>query len=273
MERIQKALEKARQQRSTNARDENLIPRAEARVESSEQPDHSEITYSQTRIVPTSQDRLRENRVVANIKDHPQADVFRVLRTKVLHRIRREGIKSIGITSPTKGSGKSMIASNLAVSLSMEMNHTVMLVDLDLRRPSLHEYFELESERGLTTFLQQGAELPELLFNPGIDRLVILPAGKTVPHSSELLSTPRMGSLVKDITGRYSKRVVIFDLPPLLHLDDALAFLPQVESTLLVVEEGVNTPAEVNQSLHLLEDSHFLGTVLNKAQRVKQSPY
>lgn len=232
-----------------------------------------EISYSQTRVVLPSLKRLRENRVVADVKEHPQADLFRVLRTKILHKLRKGGIKSIGITSPSKGSGKSMIAANLAVSLSMEVNHTVMLVDLDLRRPSLHDYFDFKPEKGLSDHLLDGAELAGLLINPGIERLVLLPAGRPVPSSSELLSTPRMANLVKDITSRYPERIILFDLPPLLHLDDALAFLPQVQSTLLVVEEGVDTPADVSQCLHLLEGTTLLGTVLNKARHVKYSPY
>lgn len=287
MERIQKALKKAREQREELARGQRLepargrfvelaadpqtAPRSEAPA--ADQPDPEEITYSQTQVVLPSLKRLRENRVVADIKEHPQADLFRVLRTKVLQKLRKQEVKSIGITSPDKGSGKSMIAANLAVSLSMEKNHTVMLVDLDLRRPSLNEYFDFKMKKGLVDHLMEGDDLSGLLVNPGIEGLVLLPAGKPVPGSSELLSTPRMANLVKDITGRYADRVILFDLPPLLHLDDALAFLPQVQSTLLVVEEGVDTPAVVSQCLHLLESSKLLGTVLNKSRHVKFSPY
>ncbi len=273
MERIQKALEKAREQRSKLTQDESKKTVSSISPAISTESSHTEITYSKTKIVSTSPGRLVENRVVANIKDHPQADVFRILRTKVLHQTRSKGIRSIGITSPTKGSGKSMIATNLAVSLSMEMNHTVMLVDLDLRRGSLHKYFDFQPDSGLSDYILDGVELSELLINPGIDRLVVLPAGKAVTQSSELLSTPRMVNLVADITSRYSERVVLFDLPPLLHLDDALAFLPQVQSVLLVVEEGSDTPLEVKQSLHLLEGANLLGTVLNKATHLQQSPY
>jgi Mrp family chromosome partitioning ATPase len=82
-----------------------------------------------------------------------------------------------------------------------------------------------------------------------------------------------MSHLVKDIRDRYTSRIIIFDLPPLLHIDDALTFLPQVQSSLLVVEDGVNTPGEIKQCLHLLENSNLLGTVYNKAHRVSQSPY
>ncbi|MCP4285470.1 MAG: P-loop NTPase [Gammaproteobacteria bacterium] len=233
----------------------------------------SDIEYSQTRKVEISADTLESNRVIAGIKDHPQSDLFRVLRTKILHRMRVDKINSLAITSPTKGAGKSMVSANLAVSLAMEANQTVMLVDLDLRKPSIGKYFGVDAQQGVTDYLLEGVELPGLLFQPGIDRLVILPAGNPVPQSSELLSTPRMSHLVEDITNRYATRIVLFDLPPLLHLDDALIFLPQVKSSLLVLEEDVNTPAEIEQSLMLLEKSNMLGTVYNKARLTKHLPY
>jgi capsular exopolysaccharide synthesis family protein len=233
----------------------------------------SDIQYSQTRRVDVSAEKMESNRLIAGIKDHPQSDLFRVLRTKILHRMRVEGITSLAVTSPTKGAGKSMVSANLAVSLAMEANQTVMLVDLDLRKPAISRYFGIEAQQGVADYLIDSAELPGLLVHPGIERLVLLPAGNPVPQSSELLSTPRMSHLVEDITNRYASRIVLFDLPPLLHLDDALIFLPQVQSSILVVEEGVNTAAEVEQSLMLLEKSNLLGTVYNKARQTKHLPY
>jgi capsular exopolysaccharide synthesis family protein len=274
MERIQQALNKAREQRKQVAASQ-LPPLGKVAERpapgSSSVPDS--IEYSQTSTVSISEEVLERNRIVAALKDHPYRDLFRVLRTKILHRMKKQGINSLAITSPAKGSGKSTIAANLAVSIAMEMNYTVMLVDLDLRNPFIHHYFGFEPEKGLSDYLLEGAELSGLLIHPGIERLVILPAGTPVPQSSELLATPRMANLMADITTRYAKRIILFDLPPLLHMDDALTFLPQVESCLLVVEEGGNSPAEIEQSLHLLENSNLLGTVYNKAQQTNHSPY
>ena len=276
MERIQKALDKARQQRHGIVEGNWApAPQPEPQTATQQQADSNQddITYSQTRIMPVSDEVLLENRIIAGIKDHPQADHFRMLRTKVLHRMRQQGYNTLAVTSPTKGGGKSMVTANLAVSIAMEANHTVLLVDLDLRRPSIHTYFGFEPGQGLTDYLLDGADLPELLVHPNIERLVILPVGRAVDQSSELLSTPRMANLVQDITTRYASRIILFDLPPLLHMDDALAFLPQVHSSLLVSEEQVNTPAEVQQCMRLLESSNLLGVVHNKALNVKHSPY
>jgi capsular exopolysaccharide synthesis family protein len=272
MERIQEALKKAQEKRgkTTNKGGRTSSPRPTDQVE---QEDHSTIEYSDTRTITISQKAMLDNRLVAGIKGHPQSDLFRVLRTKVLQRIRNEGINTVAVTSPTKGCGKSMVAANLAVSLALEVNHTVLLVDLDLRNPSIHSYFGFKPEHGLVDHLTGEMEISSLLVHPGIDRLVLLPSAKAIQHSSELISTPEMVDLIDDISNRYTSRIIIFDLPPLLHIDDALIFLPKVQSSVLVVEEGVSSPGEVRESLRYLGDTKLLGTVYNKARAHTHSPY
>ncbi len=274
MERIQQALNKAEEQRRKIA--DAVRPQADSvrgRANGLESEDHNAITYSRTRTVTVPTTTMLDNRLVAGVKGHPQSDTFKVLRTKVMYKMGQAGINTIAVTSPGKGSGKSMVAANLAVSLSLEVNHTVLLVDMDLRRPSIHNYFGFTPEYGLADHLSGDMEISSLLVHPSIERLVLLPSGNPIQHSSELISTPMMADLMEDITNRYASRIIIFDLPPLLHIDDALIFLPKVQSSLLVVEEGVNTPAEVKESLRLLENTNLLGTVYNKARQNKQSPY
>jgi capsular exopolysaccharide synthesis family protein len=272
MDRIQEALKKAEEKRSATAKGGGRANSARP-TDQMESEDHSSIEYSNTKTISVSRKEMLDNRLVAGIKGHPQSDLFRVLRTKVLHRIRNDGINTVAVTSPTKGCGKSMVAANLAVSLSLEVNHTVLLVDLDMRNPSVHKYFGFKPEHGLVDHLAGDVELSSLLVHPGIERLVLLPSGKAIQHSSELISTPEMANLIDDITNRYTSRIIIFDLPPLLHIDDALIFLPKVESSVLVVEEGVSTPAEVRESIRYLENANLLGTVYNKVREHEHSPY
>ncbi len=274
MEKIQEALKKAKQQRNQS---ELINPPAKTQPQNITPTTQStaidDINYTQTKVVPISEQTLKENRLVASIEGHENADVFRVLRTKVLHKMRKDNINSLAVTSPTISNGKSVVSANLAIAIAMEMNQTVMLVDLDLRRPSLHKYFGIETDKGLADYLLDDIELNEILIHPSIDRLVLLPAGRALPQSSELLSTPKMINLVEDITSRYASRIIIFDIPPLLGLDDALTLLPNVHASLLVVEEGGNTKEEVQQSLQLLENINMLGTVYNKSKISKASPY
>ena len=104
-------------------------------------------------------------------------------------------------------------------------------------------------------------------------RLVLLPGRGTTSESSELLSSPRMINLVKDLKNRYQSRIIIFDLPPLLNVDDAMVFLPNVDAALLVVENGGNKQSEVQDSMRLLEGTNLIGTVLNKADEEVRDYY
>ncbi|MCP4274983.1 MAG: AAA family ATPase [Gammaproteobacteria bacterium] len=270
MERIQQALDKAGKQRQQGVPENTAQDQPDAPVADLQS---GGISYSQTRVIQVSQEQLKENRIVAGIKTNPHADTFRVLRSRVLQKLRKQNLNTLAITSPNRGSGKSMVAVNLAISLSLEVNQTVMLVDLDLRRPSIHKYFNYTPERGISDYLEHDIPLSDLLVHPSIERLVLLPGGSPVTNSSELLTSPRMTNLVEEISNRYASRIILFDLPPLLHMDDALAFLPQVQSSLLVVEEGATQPEQIEQSIHLLEDSNLLGTIYNKARHVADSPY
>ena len=112
-----------------------------------------------------------------------------------------------------------------------------------------------------------------MLFNPGIERLVVLPAGRPTPNSSELLSSPKMAALVNELKSRYPSRIIVFDLPPMLSTDDALAFSPYVDAALLVVEDGGTTKDELVRAVEMLGDTALLGTVLNKAQQLQPTYY
>ncbi len=270
MDRLQKALDRAREERGQDS--ESSVQRTCASVDVRE--DHENIVYSETRTQTANPQKLAENRIIAGVSGHPQADVFRVLRTKVLQQLREQKLNSLAVTSANKNGGKSVVSANLAIAMALEENQTVLLVDLDLRRPSLAHTFGFSEERGLVDHLRAGVPIPDLLVHPEIERLVLLPAGQAVTNSSELMATPRMKDLVADILGRYRSRIVLFDLPPLLHTDDALQFLPQVQASLLVVEEGVDTPAEIQQCLRSLEQANLLGCVYNKArQQAAMAPY
>jgi protein-tyrosine kinase len=226
------------------------------------------IDYSRTRVVQLNPNVLRERRIIAALKNEPQADMFRVLRTKVLKAMRASGWRSLGITSATPGVGKSLVAVNLAVALAMEVNQTVLLVDADLRRPSVAWQLGFEPSLGLLDYLTKDISLEDIFVNPGIQRLVVFPGRGSTNYSSELLSSPKMVQLVDELKTKYESRLVLFDLPPLLATDDALLFMPHFEGALLVVEDGKNTPDQVRRSLQLLEGTNLIGTILNKAAHV-----
>lgn len=260
MDRIKRALEKSKSGKHHRLREKPAVVQ-----EVSKNHPHDNIEYTHSRRIAVTPNVLAENRIIAGNRSDPRATSFRMLRTQVLHAMREHGWSTLAITGPGAGVGKSMVATNLAISISHEVNQTVLLVDLDLRRPSIHKNFDFEPDHGLLDYLVGDVELRDLFVNPPFKRLVVIPGKGSTKESSELLSSPRMLDLVKELKSRYKSRIIIFDLPPLLNIDDALVFLPNVDSTLLVIENGKNTQSDVQNSLRLLEGTNLIGTVLNKS--------
>jgi protein-tyrosine kinase len=231
------------------------------------------IVYTRTRSLDIPRSILRQRRVMAAYDKGPFVDAFKILRTQVMQRLRENRWNVVGVTSPGYGEGKTLTAVNLAVSFAMEITQTVLLVDANLRSPGINEAFGLEDCPGLTDFLLDDAPVEDLLIHPGIGRFVLLPAGRAIPNSTEVLTSPKMLALVEELKHRYPARVVIFDLPPLLHTADVLAFSPYTDALLLVVEEGRTTVEELERALLLVKDSRpILGTVMNKVGQSSATP-
>jgi protein-tyrosine kinase len=259
MERIKQALEKARLERQKAGSSPFTANRAGTDVA-------GRVTYTHTRTVNLVNDSLREKRIITGVEQNAFTDAYKILRTQVLQRLREKGWNSLAIISPGINEGKTLTAINLAISLAMEVNYTVLLVDADLRHPSVHSYFGLDAEYGLRDYLIDDKPLSDLLIHPeGIPRFVILPGGKPLPNSAEMLSSPKMANLVEELKTRYPSRLVLFDLPPLLSTADALAFAPYVDAALLVIEEGKTQAADAQRVVDLFDPEKVIGTVLNKS--------
>lgn len=222
------------------------------------------IVYSLTKSIVIQEDVLRRRRILTG-HDSPFADAYKILRTQVLHRLQENGWNMLGVTSPRDGAGKTLTSINLAIATAAEPTQTVLLVDADLRDPRLREEFGLEQGPGLTEFLLDGRPIEELLLHPGLGRLIVLPGGRGTEQSAEVLTSPRMTALGKELKHRYASRVVIFDLPPVLDRADVLAFGTQLDALLLVVEDGKTSESDLQHALQVLKGrAPILGTVLNK---------
>ncbi len=278
MERIRRALERAEQDRSKPTVGAQTHPRPESSasgpdpVNAQYQP-VSEPKFNRTKIVDVPAEVLEKNRLVTAIPGHELTDVYRILRTRVLQSLNSNRWNSFAVTSPATGAGKTLTSINLAISLAREVNRTVLLADFDLRRPSIHQYFGYEPELGISDYLFNDAPLEDILFSPSIDRLVVLPGRESVHNSSEMLRSPKMIHLVDEIKARYADRLVIFDLPPVLAIDDAIAFTPYTDALLLVAENGATKREDLGATLELLKGTPIIGTVLNKAERVNTAVY
>ncbi|MEX5219697.1 MAG: CpsD/CapB family tyrosine-protein kinase [Nitrospira sp.] len=267
MEWFQVALERYRQERPLDGYPSLPTPGAAKRVTP------APIVYTRTRSVEIPESFLRERRILAGFQRGPYVDAFKILRTQVMHRLREKGWNVVGVTSPGQHEGKTLTALNLAVSLAMDITRSVLLVDANLQNPTVHDMLGLGECEGLADYLLDDVPIEDLLVHPGINRLVVLPGGRAIPNTAEALTSPKMTSLVEEVKRRYQSRVIIYDLPPLLHGSDVLAFSPSIDALLVVVEEGRTKSEDVERALSLVKNStHILGTVLNKAEQVSVTP-
>ena len=262
MDFIQRAIDKARIQRDSiiAAPLGDARPRATPRV-----APVAAIEYTQTRVVQPDPRHLASELVIAGIDDE-RSEVYRQLRTQVLRKMREQGWRKLAISSPNSHAGKSLTALNLAISMSKEVNQTVLLIDLDLRNPTIARKLGIEVELDLIDYIEGRAELKDVLVNPGFERLVVLPNSHRATHRSELLSSPRMSAFMQEIVERYDSRLIIFDLPAVLDDDDMLMFAPFADALLMVIEEGVSQRADLERALNLMHGTPLLGTVLNKTR-------
>ena len=185
---------------------------------------------------------------------------------QVLQKMEENGWRTLAVISPVPECGKTVVAINLAISIAHYTSKTAMLVDFDLRRPRVGAYLGIPPEKSLNDVLSGEAELSEAFVNPGMPKLVVVPTSKPVQKSAEILSSKKVSDLIKDLRDRYQERIVIFDLSPMLNSDDAISVLPQIDCVLVVVGNGMVTPAEMAESMHHLNSANLLGVVLNKAQ-------
>lgn len=268
MERIKKPLHVAVQERGSP--DIAGLPEfSDARTAEIAGGELLAFEYSQTQVLQVSEEALTAKRVFTGRGQDAVTRAYKLLRTQVLQRLVKEGWQTVAVVSPSSGEGKTLTAINLAISLASTRSHTALLVDLDWRQPSVHEYFGYRPERDICDYLRGEQPLNSVLVNPGVARFCFLPCARAVPDSSEHLAG--LGQFVRELKSRYRNRIVLFDVPPLLATDDALSFLPLVDCALLVVEESRTTAREVERSLELIDPDRLLGSVINKSRQILPS--
>lgn len=285
MERIKLAIEKAKAGLQDSVGSSVSPLRAEASISKREKPALRvtdrvspagapiSVDYTETAVVPLDESHLAEKRVVAHLKTHPAAWSFDVLRTQVLQKMDENGWKTIAITSPSVESGKTLVSTNLAISIAQLSNRTVLLVDFDFRRPSVAKTLGIQQRTSLNEVLSGEASVAQALINPGIDRFVVLPTNRPVNGASEVLSSSTVGELIGEVRDRYRDRIVIFDLPPILVADDVMTLLPRIDCVLLVVANGASTEGEIEETMIRLAKANLLGVVMNKEDVPSQNAY
>ncbi|MER2520900.1 MAG: CpsD/CapB family tyrosine-protein kinase [Bdellovibrionales bacterium] len=230
------------------------------------QSGQNSLPLTPSELATLDEKHFENHRILAHRPRSEEADAFRILRTQILQNMHKAGLRTLAITSPDYGDGKTTIAVNLAISIAMDLKQTVLLVDLDLRKPNLHEYLGLTPRAGLSDYLINDVPIKECLIRPPFHRLNTLPGGTRVEHSSELLGSPKMTALAQELKNRYPDRLVIYDMPPVLRQDDVIAFAPNIDGILLVTHNGFTQKEALKRSLDVLGDATIVGTVLNNTQ-------
>jgi protein-tyrosine kinase len=224
------------------------------------------IVFQHRVIAIDEQQRERERILEAGAAGAPGGP-YKMLRTQVLRRLSQINANTLAVLSASNGEGKTLTAINLAIAVAADLGHTALLVDLDLRNPSIARRLGFEPTSGIEDCLQNRRPVYEAMVKvAGYERLTVLPARVAVEQSSELLATQRMADLMQELRTRYFNRVLIFDLPPVLLADDALAFSRHVQAGLFVVAEGRSAREGVTRSLVLLDKLPIIGTVLNRSR-------
>ena len=229
---------------------------------------------------PVDEKHLDRQRIITAVRREPSHATFDVLRTRMLQALKEKGWSRVAITSPTKDCGKSFVSSNLALSLSRQDNCRTILLDLDLRKPSLARLFDVQEPGSIGAMLRGEISPEEHLRCMGKNQIHVGRKvafgfnGEAESYASELLSDPTTALVLDDIEEMYEPDVMLFDMPPALYFDDVLAMRDKYDAVLLVVGGGVTTPKEIKEVEQRLGDSvPLLGTVLNKAENAEVEKY
>ncbi len=276
MSRLKKALEKAKKDlpdiQQLNIKEKQEVSEHVGLERQSIFRNETNIDFSRTKIQSVPHDVLRNNKIFALISNYRVNDQIKTLRTQVLKKLKKIGSNTLMITSANPGEGKTFASINLGVSIAQELERTVLIVDADLKNPAKDHYdfasdfFSIKVKKGLADVLLGNIELEAVLINPGIEKLSILPGGNYLHNSAELIGSPQMELLVKDVKKRYKDRIVIFDTPAILACADPIQLARFVENVLFVVQEEKTSAEDIRQAMKLLSDSHMVGMILNRSK-------
>jgi protein-tyrosine kinase len=259
MSRIEKVLEKAAEMKESG--------RAPVAEKTFTQEPRSAFAGFQIDVPAVNPDNVDEHLVCITEPNSVAAEQYRKLRARVLKATASNSQNAIMVTSPDMGEGKTITSINLAVSIANEIDHTVLLVDTDLRHPSIHGYLGIERGPGLSDCLTGKAELSEVLIKTGIGKLVLLQAGTMVENTAELLSSESMKALLHEVKHRYKDRYIIFDSAPLLVTSDSIPISSYMDGVILVIQASRTTPKAALHAISQIKGSNILGVVFNNVSK------
>ena len=281
MSTIEKALAKRKQaqQEQPNSKLETISTEVESQIPAQDiQKEENETNKEQ---IILNGERLNERGFIySSDSAHHIQEEFRHIKRTLLNNAFGLAAKTlhnsnlIMVTSSNPNEGKTYIAINLALSIALEQDKTVLVIDADVLRPSLHRELEFESKKGLLEYLlAEVSSLSDIIYSTNIDNLKLIPAGKPHHLTNELLASERMEQLAKELAERYPDRIVIFDCPPILGVTETPVLSDLVGQAIVVVEESKTKTDDVKRAVSQLNDDMAVGLVMNKTIRSKKDVY
>ncbi len=221
-------------------------------------------------------ERLLTRKIVAQLMDGQRAwsgqrravEALRIVRTRALHALEAASDAgcTLAVTSPRQGDGKTLVSANLALGIARQTQRKVLLIDGDLRLPSLHKALDIDAPLGLSDYLAGQASLERCMVKSPDERLFVIPQRKSLSQAPELLANGVLAGLTETVRRRYPDWLVIIDCPPILAVDDTLVILRTVDKALLVIREGQTRKGEMRRAAEAIGRDKYLGAVLNDSR-------
>jgi capsular exopolysaccharide synthesis family protein len=263
MDYIRKAVERARDQRPS----ENFEPR-----QGQPRPGFGGAAPSPApainRDIVLNNDHLESNRIIAHDIRDLRSRSFDMLRTQILQSMDIRSWQFLGITSATAACGKSVVATNLALSIARQPERSVLLIDMDLQKPQVANYLGLNSDRGIVSVLAGKTTLQDALVSARIrnGEILVLPCEMPTANSSAWMASRAMDALLQEIKRNFPNWTVVIDLPPILASDDVISILPRLDCVAFVVGAGTTTTEEIKECNRHLESAEVVRVILNKSE-------
>lgn len=241
----------------------------------------AEVQAGNSQVQTINLARLHRMGVVAPDAEKSQiAEEFRIIKRPLIANAFGQGAARVRngnlimITSSLPGEGKSFCAINLAISMAMEMDRTVLLIDADVAKPRIPEYLGIHADKGLLDVLQdKDLKLSDVLIKTDIAKLTVLPAGRTYKRATELLASAAMTRLIEDIGNRYPDRIILFDSPPLLATSESSVLATHMGQIVMVVEAERTSQEAVREALGHIQACEVVGMLLNKTTPTPGADY
>lgn len=193
-----------------------------------------------------------------------EAEQFKILRSNILFPHSGKAPRTILITSANQAEGKSFVAANLAVCIASNINQHVLLMDCDMRNPTVHRIFGFDNKIGLSNYLQGELSIDDFLLRTKVERLSLLPAGMAPLNPSELVSSQKMSDLITEVSERYDDRIIIIDSPPPTLTAETTVLSRNVDGIIVVVRYGKTSSRSIKSLIESIGKGKIIGSVINR---------